>query len=98
MSLLQMSIGATLFLYALAILLAMRRLVRGPRAQDRVLALDFIFVAAMLVVLVLGILHESAMYFEAALLMALFGFVSSGVTCDTCLICERRRLISVPFG
>ncbi len=77
MSLLQMAITATLFLYALAILLAMRRLFRGPRAQDRVLALDFIFVAAMLVMLVLGIRYESGMYFEGALLMALFGFVSS---------------------
>lgn len=77
MNLLELSITATLILYALAILLAMRRVFRGPRAQDRVLALDFIFVAAMLAMLVLGIRYESGMYFEAALLMALFGFVSS---------------------
>ena len=77
MNLLETAITATLILYALAILLAMRRVFRGPRAQDRVLALDFIFVAAMLVMLVLGIRYESGMYFEAALLMALFGFVSS---------------------
>jgi len=32
---------------------------------------------AMLVLLVLAIRYDSAMYFEAALLMALFGFVSS---------------------
>ena len=47
------------------------------RAQDRVLALDFIYVNGMLIVLVLGIRYASSMYFEAALLIALFGFVSS---------------------
>lgn len=77
MNLLDIAIDATLILYALAIVLGMRRLFRGPRAQDRVLALDFIFVAAMLVMLALGIRYESGMYFEGALLMALFGFVSS---------------------
>ena len=50
---------------------------RGPSAQDRIQALDFIYVNGMLVVLVLGIRYASSMYFEAALLMAVFGFVSS---------------------
>jgi multicomponent K+:H+ antiporter subunit F len=77
MNVLETATTATLILYALAILLAMGRLFRGPRAQDRVLALDFIFVAAMLAMLALGIRYESGMYFEGALLMALFGFVSS---------------------
>jgi multicomponent K+:H+ antiporter subunit F len=58
-------------------MLALARLFRGPRAQDRVVALDFISVVAMLVLLVLAIRYDSSMYFEAALLMALFGFVSS---------------------
>jgi multicomponent K+:H+ antiporter subunit F len=53
------------------------RVARGPSAQDRVLALDFLYVAGMLVMLVLAIRYDSPMYFEGALLMVLFGFVGS---------------------
>lgn len=77
MSILDVAVSITLALYALAMALGLLRLLRGPRAQDRVLALDFIFVVAMLLVLVLAIRYDSSMYFEAALLMALFGFISS---------------------
>jgi multicomponent K+:H+ antiporter subunit F len=63
--------------YALASVLVLYRLVRGPRAQDRVFALDLLYFHAMLVMLVLGIRQRSDMYFEAALLIALFSFVSS---------------------
>jgi multicomponent K+:H+ antiporter subunit F len=63
--------------YLTAMALAAWRLMRGPAAQDRVLALDFISVNGLLVVLALGIRHGSPMYFEAALLMALFGFLAS---------------------
>jgi multicomponent K+:H+ antiporter subunit F len=79
LNLLSLSVTLTLMLYALAVGVAMVRLFRGPRAQDRILCLDFIFVVAMLVMLVLAIRYDSNMYFEAALLMALFGFVSSTV-------------------
>ena len=71
------SILATLFAYGLAMLLCLWRLLRGPRAQDRVLALDTIYAIGMLIVLVAGIRYASQMYFEAALLMALFGFVGT---------------------
>jgi multicomponent K+:H+ antiporter subunit F len=71
------AITVTLLLYASAMALGLLRLLRGPSAQDRVLALDFLFVVAMLDMLVLAIRYDSSMYFEAALLMALFGFVSS---------------------
>jgi multicomponent K+:H+ antiporter subunit F len=77
MTVLPVAIALTLALYALAIGLALLRLFRGPRAQDHVLALDFVFVVAMQVLLLLAIRYDSSMYFEAALLMALFGFVSS---------------------
>jgi len=71
------AIGVTLLLYAAAMAIALLRVLRGPRAQDRVLALDFLYVVAMLVMLVLGVRYDSSMYFEAALLMALFGFVGT---------------------
>jgi len=77
MTLLGVAVHATLVLYMLALGLALVRLLRGPRAQDRVLALDFIYVVAMLVLLVLAIRDGSSMYFEGALLMALFGFLAS---------------------
>jgi multicomponent K+:H+ antiporter subunit F len=77
MTLLSAAATLTLVLYALSAIVTLLRLFRGPRAQDRVVALDFIFMVAMLVLLVLAIRYDSSMYFEAALLMALFGFVSS---------------------
>lgn len=63
--------------YALASVLVLVRLTAGPRAQDRVLALDLLYFHGMLVMLVLGIRHASDTYFEAALLIALLSFVSS---------------------
>jgi len=71
------AIGFALGCYAFASVLVLVRLVRGPRAQDRVFALDLLYFHAMLVLLVLGIRHQSDVYFEAALLIALFSFVSS---------------------
>ena len=71
------AIAFTLGCYTLASLLVLVRLLRGPRAQDRVFALDLLYMQAMLVVLVIGIFHQSDLYFEVALLIALFGFVSS---------------------
>jgi multicomponent K+:H+ antiporter subunit F len=75
--LLATAITVTLVLYALAMALALVRLMRGPSAQDRVLALDFLSVVAILAMLVLAIRYDSSMYFEGALLLALFSFVSS---------------------
>ena len=63
--------------YALASVLVLVRLVRGPRAQDRVFALDLLYLHAMLVMLVLGIRYQSTTFFDAALLIPLFSFVSS---------------------
>lgn len=67
----------TLGCYAVASVLVLVRLVTGPRAQDRVFALDLLYCHGMLVMLVLGIRYSSDLYFEAALLIALFSFASS---------------------
>lgn len=71
------AITATLLLYGLAVALSLFRLLHGPSAQDRILALDFIYIVGMLTMLVQAIRYDSSMYFEGALLMVLFGFVSS---------------------
>jgi multicomponent K+:H+ antiporter subunit F len=67
----------SLLIFALAMVVTLARLFIGPSAQDRVLALDYLYITAMLIMLVLGIRYASDTYFEAALLIALFGFVGS---------------------
>jgi multicomponent K+:H+ antiporter subunit F len=69
-------LGAQILL-GLAMLLALLRLLRGPRAQDRVLALDALYVNGMLLVLALGIRQGTTLYFEAALVIGMLGFVST---------------------
>ena len=53
------------------------RLLRGPRAQDRVVGLDTLYVNAMLLLLTFGVRSGSTFYFEAALVIALLGFVGT---------------------
>lgn len=68
-----------LLLLAIGMLCAVARLLIGPTAQDRVMALDCLYINGMLMMLVLGIVYASNVYFEAAMLIALFGFVGSTV-------------------
>lgn len=70
-------ITLTLLAYGVAMLLLLWRVLRGPTAQDRILAADLIYSIAMLTALVIGIRYASNVFFEAALLIALFGFVGS---------------------
>ena len=60
-----------------AMVLALYRIVRGPRAQDRVLGLDTLYVNSMLQLLVFGIRTGSTLYFEASLVIAALGFVAT---------------------
>ena len=53
------------------------RIFLGPRAQDRVLGFDTLSVNAMLLLLTFGIRSGETLYFEAALAMAVFGFVGT---------------------
>jgi len=72
-----LALALSQFLLVLAMGCAVYRLVRGPRAQDRVLGLDALYVAGMLLLLTLGIRSGSTIYFEMALAIALLGFVST---------------------
>lgn len=63
--------------FSLAMIFATVRLLRGPFAQDRVLALDSLYISGMLTVLTLGIGFGSSVYFDIALLIGLFGFVGA---------------------
>ena len=62
---------------ALALLLAAVRLLRGPDAVDRVLALDTLYINAVALVILLGVRSRSGLLFEAALIVAMLGFVST---------------------
>ncbi len=64
-------------LLALAMGCAAFRVLRGPRAQDRVLGLDTLYANATMLILVFGVRTGSDVYFEAALVIALLGFVST---------------------
>ena len=64
-------------LLGLALACSTVRILWGPRAQDRVVAFDSLYVNAMLLVLTSGIRSGSTVYFEAALMIALLGFVST---------------------
>ncbi|MBB1607489.1 MULTISPECIES: K+/H+ antiporter subunit F [unclassified Pseudomonas] len=70
-----------LALIALALLLTVARLVRGPSAADRILALDTLSVEAIALILLYGLWSDSGLYFEAALLIAVMGFVSTVALC-----------------
>ena len=61
----------------IAMVCAMLRMMIGPRAQDRILALDTLYVNAMLLTLAFGMREGSALYFEIALAIALLGFVAT---------------------
>lgn len=61
----------------LALLLAGWRLLRGPTPPDRVLALDTMYMNLVALVVLLGLRWASQLVFEAALLIALLGFVST---------------------
>ena len=71
------SITAAQICLGLAMGCAAFRLLRGPRAQDRVVGFDSLYVNAMMLLLTFGILKGSTVYFEAALIIALLGFVST---------------------
>ena len=75
--LLPAALGVALALLLAALALALLRLLRGPTAQDRIIAFDALYLDAMLIVLTLGLRYASSTYFEAALLIALLGFVGS---------------------
>lgn len=62
---------------AVAFVLAAARLVKGPRAQDRVLAFDALYLNAALQIVVFGMRVADPGYLEAAIVMTLLGFTSS---------------------
>jgi multicomponent K+:H+ antiporter subunit F len=71
------SIIVAQILLGFAMVCATYRILRGPLAQDRVVGFDRLYVNAMLMLLVVGMQSGTALYFEAALIIGLLGFVST---------------------
>ncbi|WIM09155.1 K+/H+ antiporter subunit F [Enhydrobacter sp.] len=71
------SIASAQVMLGLAMACATFRILRGPRAQDRVVGFDSLYVNAMLLILTFGIRSGSPVYDEAALMIALLGFVGT---------------------
>ncbi|MGB3719348.1 MAG: K+/H+ antiporter subunit F [Proteobacteria bacterium] len=65
----------------IAMFLNLFRLIRGPELPDRVVALDTLSINTIALVLLFGISIGSSIYFEAALLIAMMGFVSTAAYC-----------------
>lgn len=78
---LSVAVSIAFALMVLAQLLNLYRLFRGPSLPDRILALDTMYINAIALLVLLGIHFDSATYFEAALIIAVMGFVSTVATC-----------------
>ncbi|HTO04097.1 MAG TPA: K+/H+ antiporter subunit F [Opitutus sp.] len=76
-SILFWSLSIAQVLLALAMACAVYRMIKGPRAQDRVLSLDSLYINAMLLTVVFGIRSGTTLYFEVALIIVVLGFTSS---------------------
>jgi multicomponent K+:H+ antiporter subunit F len=67
--------------FGLALLLNLWRIIRGPGQADRVLALDTMVINVIALLVLYGILKGTAVYFEASMLVAMVGFVSTVAYC-----------------
>jgi multicomponent K+:H+ antiporter subunit F len=68
-------------LVTIAVILSFFRLLRGPDMPDRILALDTLYINTIALLVLLGIYLGSALFFEAALLIALMGFIGTVALC-----------------
>ena len=70
-------LGLAQLMLIVAMGLSAWRVVSGPRAQDRILGMDTLYVTGMLLVVVFGIRTGSGLYFEAALIIGMLGFAAT---------------------
>lgn len=66
---------------SLALILNLWRVVLGPSLMDRVLAVDTMVINAIALIILVGIYQNTTVYFESALLFAMFGFISTVAFC-----------------
>jgi multicomponent K+:H+ antiporter subunit F len=66
---------------SLALLMNLWRLALGPTVIDRVLAVDTMVINTIALIILFGIQVDTALYFESALLLAMFSFISTVAFC-----------------
>ncbi|MDI5933812.1 K+/H+ antiporter subunit F [Halomonas kalidii] len=66
-----------LLLFSVSLVLNLYRLLRGPDLTDRILGLDTLSINAIAVIVLAGIYMDTTIIFEAAMLIALMGFVGT---------------------
>lgn len=74
---LNLIVQVAMTLVGIALLLNGWRLLRGPDATDRILALDTLYINAAALIVLYGIMIGRPDFFEAALLIALLGYVGT---------------------
>lgn len=74
---LDIAIVSVAIMLSIALVLNLWRLIIGPHVVDRILALDTMYINSIALILLFGIYNQTPLYFEAALLIAMLGFVSS---------------------
>ena len=67
----------SLYAVGIAMLMSLWRLVRGPTVPDRILALDTLYINTIALLILFGMYLDSSIYFEAALIIAMLGFVGT---------------------
>ena len=75
------ALAVSLGMLSLALLLTLWRLLKGPDLPDRIMALDTLYINTVALLVLLGVSLDSTAYFEAALLIALLGFVGTVAFC-----------------
>ena len=68
-----------------ALLFNLHRLLAGPSLPDRILALDTLYINAIALVMLAGLHFRDKSYFEAAILIAMLGFIGTVALCKYCL-------------
>lgn len=71
------AVVVSLYAVGAAVLLSLYRLLRGPGVPDRLLALDTLYVNTIALLILFGMHLGSTIYFEAALIIAMLGFVGT---------------------
>lgn len=71
------ALGIALLLVSAALLMSLARLVIGPDKPDRILALDTLYVNSIALLVLFSMQLGSDLFFEAALLIALLGFIGT---------------------
>jgi multicomponent K+:H+ antiporter subunit F len=81
MQMLSNALWISMALVVAALLLNVYRLTVGPDMPDRLLALDTMYVNSIALIVLMGLWLNTKTYFEAALLIAMLGFISTVAVC-----------------